>query len=123
MKDLGDVDVVIDQGNAYEDVMFKRSEIIKSIQELDKLQSMEVAQKAKVKWAIEGDENSKYYYGILNKKRNLLSIRGVLDAGKWIEEPNLVKHEFLTHFKNRFAKPRKIRPTLIVDFLRQLTSI
>ena len=69
MKDLGDVDVVIDQGNAYEDVMFKRSEIIKSIQELDKLQSMEVAQKAKVKWAIEGDENSKYYHGILNKKK------------------------------------------------------
>nr|GEV89129.1 RNA-directed DNA polymerase, eukaryota, reverse transcriptase zinc-binding domain protein [Tanacetum cinerariifolium] len=42
--------------------------VVKSIQELDKLQSMEAAQKAKIKWAIEGDENPKYYHGILNKK-------------------------------------------------------
>nr|GEZ06827.1 RNA-directed DNA polymerase, eukaryota, reverse transcriptase zinc-binding domain protein [Tanacetum cinerariifolium] len=37
-------------------------------EELDKLQWMEAAQKAKIKWAIE-DENSKYYHEILNKKK------------------------------------------------------
>ncbi|GJY75679.1 hypothetical protein Tco_0480795 [Tanacetum coccineum] len=44
--------------------------VVNSLQELDKLQALEAAQKAKIKWAIEGDENSKYYHGILNKKRN-----------------------------------------------------
>nr|GFA53512.1 hypothetical protein [Tanacetum cinerariifolium] len=33
---------------------------------------------AKIKWAIEGDENSKYYHGVINKKRNQFSIRGLL---------------------------------------------
>ncbi|GJX07773.1 hypothetical protein Tco_0195705 [Tanacetum coccineum] len=36
---------------------------LEELLELEKLQSLEVAQKAKIKWAIEGDENSKYYRG------------------------------------------------------------
>ncbi|GJS33899.1 hypothetical protein Tco_0532281 [Tanacetum coccineum] len=39
---------------------------------------MEVTQKTKIKWEIEGDENSKYFHGILNKKRSQLAIRGIL---------------------------------------------
>nr|GEZ66648.1 RNA-directed DNA polymerase, eukaryota [Tanacetum cinerariifolium] len=44
--------------------------------EVEKLQALEAAQKAKIKWAIEGDENLKYYHGVLNKKRSQLAIRG-----------------------------------------------
>ncbi|GJR17493.1 hypothetical protein Tco_0869937 [Tanacetum coccineum] len=65
-----------------------RAEVVKSIQEVDKLCfAMEASQKAKIKWEIEGDENSKYYLGILNKKRNQLSIRGVLVEGDWGGNP------------------------------------
>nr|GEZ25781.1 RNA-directed DNA polymerase, eukaryota [Tanacetum cinerariifolium] len=35
-----------------------------------------MAQKAKIRWAIEGDENSKFFHGIINKKRSQLDIRG-----------------------------------------------
>nr|GFC16356.1 RNA-directed DNA polymerase, eukaryota [Tanacetum cinerariifolium] len=63
---LADVELVIDKGNASEEVIYKRLEIVNSINELEKQQAMETAQKAKIKWAIEGDENSKYYHGILN---------------------------------------------------------
>ncbi|GJS57557.1 RNA-directed DNA polymerase, eukaryota, partial [Tanacetum coccineum] len=72
--------------------------------------------------AIEGDENSKYYHGILNKQRSHLAIRGVLVSGIWIENPNLVKNEFLNHFKNRFESPKKIRPIITMDFPRHLNS-
>ncbi|GJX81255.1 RNA-directed DNA polymerase, eukaryota [Tanacetum coccineum] len=68
-----------------DDIISKRTKVVNSIEEVEKLQSMEAAQKAKIKWAIKGDENSKYYHGILNKKRNQLSIRGVLAYGSWIE--------------------------------------
>ncbi|GKB28399.1 RNA-directed DNA polymerase, eukaryota [Tanacetum coccineum] len=64
-----------------------------------------MAQKAKIRWAIEGDENTKYFHGIINKKRSQLAIRGVLVNGDWIEEPSKVKDEFLNHFANRFSKP------------------
>nr|GEZ72628.1 RNA-directed DNA polymerase, eukaryota, reverse transcriptase zinc-binding domain protein [Tanacetum cinerariifolium] len=78
---------------------------------------------AKIKWAIEGDENKKYYHRILNKKRNQLAIRGVLKDGIWIENPNLVKCEFLLHFKNRFQKPCSVRPVLDMTFPRQLSAM
>nr|GEY90958.1 RNA-directed DNA polymerase, eukaryota [Tanacetum cinerariifolium] len=94
-----------------------------TIQEVDKVDNMEVVQKAKIKWAIEGDKNIKYYHGILNKKRNQLAIRGVLKDGIWIENPNLVKSEFLLHFKNRFQKPCSVRPVLDMTFPRQLSAM
>ncbi|GJR53061.1 RNA-directed DNA polymerase, eukaryota [Tanacetum coccineum] len=65
----------------------------------------DLAQKAKIQWAIEGDENSKYFHGIINKKRSQLAIRGVLVDGEWIEDPPKVKNEFLEHFSNRFSMP------------------
>ncbi|GJS25691.1 putative gypsy type transposase [Tanacetum coccineum] len=66
--DFAELDVVIDKGEGDEDVVNKRTNVVRSLQELEKLQSMEVAQKVKIKCAIEGDENSKYYHGILNKR-------------------------------------------------------
>ncbi|GJV99382.1 lipoxygenase 1, chloroplastic [Tanacetum coccineum] len=78
--------------------------------------------RSKIKWAIEGDENSKYYHGILNKKRNQLAIRGVLMEGNWVESPSVVKNEFLSHFKKRFEKPQKVRPILNMVFPHQLNS-
>ncbi|GKE17666.1 RNA-directed DNA polymerase, eukaryota [Tanacetum coccineum] len=73
----------VDNSNAMINMMNKlkylkkkiRVEVVNSIQEVDKLYAMETSQKAKIKWVIEGDENSKYYHGILNKKRNQLSSR------------------------------------------------
>ncbi|GKB59428.1 hypothetical protein Tco_0915614, partial [Tanacetum coccineum] len=63
--DFAELDVVIDKGEGDEDVVNKRTNVVRSLRELEKLQSMEVAQKVKIKCAIEGDENSKYYHADL----------------------------------------------------------
>ncbi|GJW43011.1 hypothetical protein Tco_0071810 [Tanacetum coccineum] len=47
----------------------------------------ELIDKAKIKWAIEGDENVKFFHGILNKKRSQSQIRGVMANGVWIDDP------------------------------------
>nr|GEX14213.1 RNA-directed DNA polymerase, eukaryota [Tanacetum cinerariifolium] len=43
-----------------EDIVNKRLKVLNSIQHLDKIKGMHVAQKAKIKWAIEGDENTRF---------------------------------------------------------------
>ncbi|GKD81906.1 hypothetical protein Tco_1348745, partial [Tanacetum coccineum] len=68
-----------------------------------------------------GDENSKYYHGILNKKRSQLAIRGILVDGMWIDSPCLVKNEFLSHFKKRFEQPQAFRLKIDTNFLNKLT--
>ncbi|GJY33366.1 RNA-directed DNA polymerase, eukaryota [Tanacetum coccineum] len=81
---------------------------------------MELAQKAKIKWAIEGDENSKFFHGTLNKKRNMLNIRGIMVDGIWVDNPKSVKREFLDHFSKRFCKPDDMRATLTMEFPNRL---
>ncbi|GJR03351.1 hypothetical protein Tco_0526335 [Tanacetum coccineum] len=62
----------------------------------------------------EGDENSKYFHGIMNKKRSQLAIRGTLANGEWISEPHRVKNEFFTHFKKQFLPIQA--PSICFDF-------
>ncbi|GJR97187.1 RNA-directed DNA polymerase, eukaryota [Tanacetum coccineum] len=114
--DLADLDWIIDKGCGDVEIVNKRANVVRSLQELENLQSLEAAQKSKIKWAIEGDENSKYYHGILNKKRSQLAIRGILVDGNWIDSPHLVKREFLSHFKNHFDHPQDSRLQLDLNF-------
>ncbi|GKB07211.1 RNA-directed DNA polymerase, eukaryota, reverse transcriptase zinc-binding domain protein [Tanacetum coccineum] len=77
--------------------------------------------KTKIKLAIEGDENLKYYHGVRNKQRNQLAIRCILSEGVWIESPNLVKIEFFSHFTSRFDKPLDSRLHIDIDFPNRLS--
>ncbi|GKE96421.1 RNA-directed DNA polymerase, eukaryota [Tanacetum coccineum] len=79
-------------------------------------------QKAKVKWAVEGDENTKYFHGIINKKRANLSIRGVMVDGEWIVEPMRVKEAFRNHFASRFQHPSSGRSHINFTFPNRLSQ-
>nr|GEX73382.1 RNA-directed DNA polymerase, eukaryota [Tanacetum cinerariifolium] len=71
--------------------------------------------------AIEGDENTRYFHGVLNRKRSQLNIRGIMVDGKWTEKPNNVKLEFLHHFRNRFDKPVDNRVHIYMNFSKSIT--
>ncbi|GKD00168.1 hypothetical protein Tco_1170442, partial [Tanacetum coccineum] len=102
--DLAELDVVIDKGEGDEDVVNKRTNVVRSLREL------------------EGDENSKYYHGILNKKRSQLAIHGILIDENWTESSNLVKSEFLSHLKKCFDQPQETRLQLDMNFPNILNS-
>nr|GEW19990.1 RNA-directed DNA polymerase, eukaryota [Tanacetum cinerariifolium] len=78
----------------------------KKLHDITPIDSLEVAQKAKVRWAIKGDENTKYFHGILNNKRSQLAIRGVLVDGDWFVNPSVVKDD-LMHKLESVARQRK----------------
>nr|GEV77080.1 RNA-directed DNA polymerase, eukaryota, reverse transcriptase zinc-binding domain protein [Tanacetum cinerariifolium] len=83
---LAELDRLIDQGNGTEDLVKERTGHLKHLQDINNRSSLDMAQKAKIRWSIEGDENSKYFH---------------------------VKNEFLNHFTNRFSKP--ISPKILLD--------
>ncbi|GJX93604.1 RNA-directed DNA polymerase, eukaryota [Tanacetum coccineum] len=83
----------------------------------------EIAQKAKIRWAIEGDEKSRYFHDILNSKHSQLAIRGILNDGDYIDDPCMVKNNFLEYFSNRFSKPDSSWLKLDFIFPNQLTSM
>nr|GEU50873.1 TMV resistance protein N-like [Tanacetum cinerariifolium] len=61
-EELQKLDANIDKGIGSDDIINKRLEVLNSIQHLDKIKAIDVAQKAKIKWAIEGDENTRYFH-------------------------------------------------------------
>ncbi|GJW44665.1 RNA-directed DNA polymerase, eukaryota [Tanacetum coccineum] len=64
----------------------------------------------------EGDENVKFFHGMLNKKRNQSNIRGIMVNGTWVDDPVQVKREFFEHFRGRFDKPSVNRACIDTPF-------
>ncbi|GJZ96433.1 hypothetical protein Tco_0668767 [Tanacetum coccineum] len=88
---LFDIDKIIDQGGSNEEILSDRSLLLKELNDINSIDSLEAAQKSKVRWAIEGDENTKFFHGILNSKRSQLAICGTFIDGKWIVDLLVVK--------------------------------
>nr|GEW11130.1 RNA-directed DNA polymerase, eukaryota [Tanacetum cinerariifolium] len=120
-EELEALDADIDKGNGSDEIVNKRMEVINSMHHIDKIQAMDMAQKAKIKWSIEGDENSRFFHRVLNKKWSQLNIRGIMVDGVWTEKPNTVKHEFLQHFRRRFDKPTVSRAYVNMSYLKSIT--
>ncbi|GKA29259.1 RNA-directed DNA polymerase, eukaryota [Tanacetum coccineum] len=96
-------------------------EVLAALRNIDHIHSMDLAQKAKIKWSIEGDENSNFFHGILNKKRNQMNIRGItIDAFEGA--PTDVKHRFLSHFQDRFVNLER-RANIDVRFRKLFLKI
>ncbi|GJU80207.1 RNA-directed DNA polymerase, eukaryota [Tanacetum coccineum] len=115
-------DLVVDYGPTPFRVFHSWTSLIKDLQDIKARHALDMAQKAKIRWAIEGDENSTYFHGIINKKRSQLVIRGVLVDGDWIKEPSKVKNEFLTYFSNLLSKPTGPSINLDPQMFRRLST-
>ncbi|GJV84912.1 RNA-directed DNA polymerase, eukaryota, reverse transcriptase zinc-binding domain protein [Tanacetum coccineum] len=68
---LSDLDKLIDLGGGNKELVSERAKLLQELFDLNSKTSLDLFQKAKIRWVIEGDENSKYFHGIINKKDQL----------------------------------------------------
>nr|GEY43152.1 RNA-directed DNA polymerase, eukaryota, reverse transcriptase zinc-binding domain protein [Tanacetum cinerariifolium] len=68
---LSALDKLIDQGRSNEDLVSERSNLLKDLHDLNSHASLDMIQKAKIRWAIEGDENSKYFLLLSDIERDV----------------------------------------------------
>ncbi|GKA96271.1 RNA-directed DNA polymerase, eukaryota [Tanacetum coccineum] len=119
---LEEIDKRVDDGRGAANGLQERKQIMKLLLEVDRKETLDLAQKAKVKWDIEGDENNKYFHEIINKMRRHLAIRGILIDGEWVDNPIQVKQEFYHHFATRFEAPKWSRDEVLDTFPNRLSS-
>ncbi|XP_071738732.1 uncharacterized protein [Rutidosis leptorrhynchoides] len=81
--------------------------------EKEKIKTNMLKQKARLKWTIEGDENSKFFRNSIRRKNSKCNFRGLNINGSWIEEPAVVKEAIYVHFQNLFSRQRQSRPRLL----------
>nr|GEY03425.1 RNA-directed DNA polymerase, eukaryota [Tanacetum cinerariifolium] len=109
-EELRNLDLHIDVRQGLHHGGEKRMKLVNEIHKLEREQKDDLIQKSQIKWCVDGDENSKFFHGTINKKRKQLSVRGIKSNGQWVEEPMAVKQTFLNHLK----KIMKSLPYLIL---------
>nr|GEU52511.1 RNA-directed DNA polymerase, eukaryota [Tanacetum cinerariifolium] len=119
---LSSIDQQLDQGMVNDDILLARMNFMKQLQDIKSAETCDYVQKAKIKWAIKGDENSKFFHGIVNRKRANLAIKGIMVNGDWVDSPSQVKDEFFSYFSSRFQPPRLNRSMINFSFPNRLNS-
>ncbi|GJW06163.1 RNA-directed DNA polymerase, eukaryota [Tanacetum coccineum] len=121
-SELHDIDKKLDSGSVSDKYLARRLELKNQLHAIKERDHADYAQKSKVRWAIEGDENTSFFHGMINKKRSQLAIRGILVDGLWVSDPQIVKDSFLNHFEGRFRKPSSNGLKINFSFPNRLTQ-
>nr|GEW50666.1 RNA-directed DNA polymerase, eukaryota, reverse transcriptase zinc-binding domain protein [Tanacetum cinerariifolium] len=74
---MNEIDHRIDRAEATEADKEERIRLLQELNDIDHFESMDLHQKARLKWNVEGDENSKIFHGII-KQRRCQAIQGVM---------------------------------------------
>nr|GEU84481.1 RNA-directed DNA polymerase, eukaryota [Tanacetum cinerariifolium] len=122
-KKLQELKKELDQGGVPDSSIHRRHELKCKLNDIKEMEATNSMQKSKVRRAIEEDENSKFFHGIINKKRSHLAIHEVFDEGMWITDPSLVKKAFLDHYGARFKKPTTAGLKLNFPFPNRLSQV
>ncbi|KAJ0897860.1 putative RNA-directed DNA polymerase [Helianthus annuus] len=84
----------------------------KIIQDIDYRKRADIKQKGRLKWAIDGDENTKFFHVVVNNRKAVNSIHGFNIDGEWCTKPSKIKKMVYSFFRDKFKDNLKFRPHL-----------
>ncbi|XP_076883004.1 uncharacterized protein LOC143531635 [Bidens hawaiensis] len=74
------------------------------VDEFDLLKMRDMQQKSRVRWAIDGDDNSRFFHGILNSNLSCNRVHGLYINGDWVTNPTVIKNEVYDFFSKKFSE-------------------
>lgn len=99
-----------------------RADYIHHLKEIKNLKCLNLKQKSREKWALDGDENSKFCHILMKKNTSSNRINGLIIGGDWSTDPSAIKEEVFSHFKNRFTENNQNTLKLFSNRFRKLTG-
>ena len=101
--------------------IYSRATLVKKLADLEHIKIKNLKQIAKIRWAMEGDENTHFFHGIINNRRNRSRIYGLNIQGEWIINPTVIKNHLFSFFADRFKEVNHSRPLFSSDLFRRLS--
>ncbi|GJY23835.1 RNA-directed DNA polymerase, eukaryota [Tanacetum coccineum] len=99
-----------------------REELLIELMHLEQNDRNSLKQKSRVKWAIEGDENTKFFHTLENKKARKQAINGLIWNGSWTEDMDTIKNADFAHYQDRFKESTHQRPKFRSSLFRKLEA-
>ncbi|KAJ9549873.1 hypothetical protein OSB04_022416 [Centaurea solstitialis] len=100
----------------------KREELLFDLLQIEHKESLDLKQKSRIRWAVEGDENSAFFHSYVNHRWRCRNLKGLIYNGIWQETPSVVKTIAKDHFARRFTEPFPKRPGFFSNKFKQLSQ-
>lgn len=87
---------------------------------VEKQLSLSLKRKSRKKWAVEGDENNRFFHGLVKGRLKSNTIKGIVVNGVWLEDPIRMEEENYWFFSNQFRETSSARPNFKSTRFKQL---
>lgn len=104
-----------------EEERIKRNISFQKIADAERLKAIDLKQKSRIKWMIDGEENTKFFHGYINNKNRRTRLNGLTVSGQWCIDAGKIKHEVFQFYKNKFHEHRMSRPKLMNPLFNSLS--
>ncbi|KAJ0780983.1 putative RNA-directed DNA polymerase [Helianthus annuus] len=105
-----------------EEELSERVECRNFVAEFDRLKHLDLRQKSRSKWAVDGDENSAYFHHIINANISTNRLNGLMVDGVWCTNPVVIKEGLYNFFQHQFTEPMPVRPVITCPNLAQISE-
>nr|GEW67859.1 RNA-directed DNA polymerase, eukaryota [Tanacetum cinerariifolium] len=76
---IGAIEDKMDDMSASEEELAQLIFWLKELADIERLDGIDAAQKSKIKWKVEGDENTAFFHGLLNQRRRKQMVQGIME--------------------------------------------
>ncbi|KAL7604801.1 uncharacterized protein LOC111915298 [Lactuca sativa] len=101
---LHDLDTINESKTLSELEIVERSLGIQRITELEKLAILDLKQKARLRWTVDGDKNTHFFHGYINNKKSKNFIHELIISGSWNTNVTTIKGEVFSFYQNKFQE-------------------
>ncbi|PNX92269.1 cysteine-rich receptor-like protein kinase [Trifolium pratense] len=108
-KHLNRLELKEESAGLSEEELFTKRQKSEQIFKLSNLNCSIQWQKSRARWLKEGDANTKYFHGCINKRRRENEILSLEWNGRMLREVDEIKKAIVDHFQNHFSA-RGVRP-------------
>ncbi|GKC45170.1 hypothetical protein Tco_1062892 [Tanacetum coccineum] len=97
----------------------QRSTWLENLRSIQLKENLDLSQKAKIKWGVEADENSKFFHAIVKR---YLSIHEIKYEEHWLTDPLTIKDALFTFYETKFQRVDVVKIASRSPFYKSLNE-
>ncbi|XP_022039968.1 uncharacterized protein LOC110942499 [Helianthus annuus] len=123
MEELELLELEMETRDLTEDEEWIMAENRKIVKDVEYRKKSDLKQRSRMRWAVDSDENSKFFHAMINNRKVSNSIHGLNIEGTWCSKPALIKKQILSFFRDKFRENSPYRPELDCSNIKKISDL